>query len=85
MDRGTGTKNGREKMMGINPLPEDIKHEICNVIGIMRSKCELFLVNYQDGIYSDRSPEELLEETMSIMRKVVNECDRAAEIVKSRD
>ena len=72
----------KEKMALIGTLSAGINHEICNPLGIARGQCEAFLLNVKDGLYNDRSPEELLNKAKDIMAKVIKETDRATAITK---
>jgi len=72
----------REKMAVIGTLSAGINHEICNPLGIARGQCEMFLLNMADGIYKDKSPDELLEKAQDIMNKVIHETDRATVITR---
>lgn len=72
----------KEKMAVIGTLSAGINHEICNPLGIARGQCEAFLLNIKDGLYNDKSPEELLNKAKDIMAKVIKETDRATAITK---
>ncbi len=72
----------REKMAVIGTLSAGINHEICNPLGISRGQCEMFLLNLEEGIYSGKSSEELLDKAKEIMRKVIKETDRATLITR---
>ncbi|MDP8299852.1 MAG: ATP-binding protein [Candidatus Tantalella remota] len=72
----------REKMAVIGTLSAGINHEICNPLGIARGQCEMFLLNLKEGIYNDKSHEELLEKAQTIMDKVIREMDRATVITR---
>ncbi len=72
----------QEKMAVIGTLSAGINHEICNPLGIARGQCEAFLLNIKDGLYKNKSAEELLEKAQKIMEKVMHETDRATAITK---
>jgi len=72
----------KEKMAVIGTLSAGINHEICNPLGIARGQCEAFLLNIKDGLYNNKSAEELLAKAKDIMAKVIKETDRATAITK---
>ena len=72
----------KEKMAVIGTLSAGINHEICNPLGIARGQCEVFLLNIKDGLYKDKSQDELLAKAKDIMAKVIKETDRATAITK---
>lgn len=72
----------REKMAVIGTLATGINHEICNPLSIIRGECEIFLLNYRDHYYREKSHEEMVAMFLEIMQKVVRETDRAAAITK---
>lgn len=72
----------KEKLAVIGTLSAGINHEICNPLGIVKAQCEAFLLDREDGILKDVSPEEMLERTTSILRGAVKQIDRATAITQ---
>jgi CheY-like chemotaxis protein len=58
-----------------------IGHELSNLLGIVRSKCENFILDIEDGIYKDKSDKELVKIATEIMDIVLKTIDRATGVV----
>jgi two-component system nitrogen regulation response regulator GlnG len=59
-----------------------IVHELSNLLGIIRNKCENFTLDIEDGIHKDKSDKELLKMAVGIMNIVINTVERATQAVE---
>ena len=59
-----------------------IVHQLSNFLAIIRNKCENFTLNVEDGIYKDKSPQELLKMSVEIMKDVEDTVDKTMEVVE---
>lgn len=59
-----------------------IVHKLSNFLGIIRSKCENFTLNVEEGIYKDKSPQELVKMSVEIMKDVEDTVDKTMEVVE---
>jgi len=59
-----------------------IVHKLTNFLGIIRNKCENFTLNIEEGIYKDKSAEELVKMSVSIMKDIEDTVDRSMEVVE---
>lgn len=59
-----------------------IVHELSNLLGIIRNKCENFTLDIEDGIYKDKPDKELVKIAVEIMKIVLNTVDRATQVVE---
>ncbi len=59
-----------------------IRHKLKNFLGIIRNKCENFTLNLRDGIYDDKSQEELVKMSVEIMTDIMETVDKSTEVVE---
>lgn len=71
-----------EKMAVIGTLASGINHEICNPLGIVRGHCEVFLLNFKDGLYKNIDKDKLLDQVTKTYEKIITQIDRATGITK---
>ncbi|MEW5896026.1 MAG: response regulator [Candidatus Omnitrophota bacterium] len=57
-------------------------HKLVNLLGVIRSKCENFLLNKKDGLYKDESESGLLEMSAQIILDVTSTVDDALDVVQ---
>lgn len=57
-----------------------IAHKMKNILGNMRSECEVFLLNKKDGLYKDKSKEELEQMSDDILDDVIKTVDQAIDV-----
>ncbi len=65
-----------------NPAQRAVVHELKNMLGIIRNKCENFTLNIQDGIYRDKSEKEITKIAVETMNEVIKTVDRASESIE---
>ncbi|MBI3601483.1 MAG: response regulator [Candidatus Omnitrophica bacterium] len=58
-----------------------IIHQLSNKLSIIRGNCEGFVLDYQDGLYKDKTSDELLKMSIEIMKNVQHGVDGAMEMV----
>ena len=56
-------------------------HKLVNLLGIMRNKSENFTWSREEGIYRDKSTQELLDMSDSILREIITHVDEALGVV----
>lgn len=59
-----------------------LAHRLRNLLGNLRNQCEVFLLNKKDGIYNDKSQEELEKMSDEIIGEVIKTVDQAMEVFK---
>jgi len=57
-----------------------VVHKLRNILGNMRNECEVFLLNKKDGIYNDKSQEELAAMSEDIIKNAIKTVDQALEV-----
>ncbi|MBU4375990.1 MAG: GHKL domain-containing protein [Candidatus Omnitrophica bacterium] len=72
----------KEKMAFLEMLASAINHEIANPLSIARGQCEAFVLSWKEGLYKDKSKEEIIEKNIRIMERVIQETDRISDITK---
>lgn len=65
-----------------SPLTSEKRHRLKNLLGNLRNQCEVFLLNKKDGIYNDKSQEDLEEMSEEIIRDVIKAVDRTMEVLE---
>ena len=58
-----------------------VAHKLSNLLGVIRNKCENFTLNIKDGIYDDKSQEELVKMSVDIMTDVMETVDKATKVI----
>lgn len=59
-----------------------IAHELSNLLGVIRNKCENFTLDIEDGISKNKSDKELLKTAVDIMNLIITTVDRATQAVE---
>jgi signal transduction histidine kinase len=72
----------KEKLAVIGTLSAGINHEICNPLGIIKTQCEAFLLDLQDGILQGKTSQEVLDRASSVMNGALKQIDRATAITQ---
>lgn len=57
------------------------RHRLKNLLGNLRNQCEVFLLNKKDGIYHDKSQEDLEKMSEEIIQDVVKTVDQTMEVL----
>jgi len=72
----------KEKLAVIGTLSAGINHEICNPLGIVKTQCEAFLLDLQDGLLQGKPSQEVLQRAATIMTGTLKQIDRATAITQ---
>lgn len=60
-----------------------VVHELSNLLGVIRNRCENFTLNIKEGLYKDKTDKELVQMALEIMQGVEKTIDKAAKVVES--
>ncbi|MBN1869521.1 MAG: response regulator [Candidatus Omnitrophica bacterium] len=65
-------------------LRQEAAHQLANLLGIIRNKCENFTSNLEDHVYKDKTDKELVKMSASIMKDIIETVDRATEVIQEK-
>ena len=57
-------------------------HQLSNKLNIIRGDCESFVLDYEDGLYKNKTSDELLKMSIEIMKDVQKTVDSTMEVIK---
>ncbi len=63
-------------------LDRETAHRLLNLLGVVRNKCENFLLSYDEGLYRDRSDAEITAFARELVREVNRGIDEAVDVVR---
>ncbi len=72
----------REKMAVIGTLAAGINHEIGNPLNIINTKMQIYQMSLQRGLYKNKKPEDIIEESNEIMCTCLKQTARISDITK---
>lgn len=58
-----------------------ISHDLSNITSDIANKCELYILDTEEGLYKDKSEKERLAETINILKSVLKLSERLKELV----
>ncbi|MBF0122777.1 MAG: response regulator [Candidatus Omnitrophica bacterium] len=76
-----------ERQVGGLPLfydiesPGEVSHKMANLLGVIRTKCEAFLLNERDGFHKDKTESERLLMAKGIMEEAIIKTEEAAQFL----
>ena len=59
-----------------------ISHDLSNITSDIANKCELYLLDEEEGLNKDKSEKERLAETTNILKAVLKQTERLTDIIK---
>lgn len=71
-----------KKQQPTDESTREVVHQLSNLLGIIRNKCENFMLDLNDGIYKNKSEKEIIDMAIDAMDTVIKTVDRAAKTVE---
>jgi len=59
-----------------------LSHDLSNIASDIANKCELYILDTEEGVNKDKSEKERLDEALNILKSVLKSTERLAELVK---
>jgi len=59
-----------------------IAHDLSNITSDIANKCELYILDTEEGLNKDKSEKERLDEAINILKSVLKQTERLIDIVK---
>jgi len=59
-----------------------LSHDLSNIASDISNKCELYLLDTEEGVNKDKSEKERLDEAINVLKSVLRLTDRLAELVQ---
>jgi len=59
-----------------------ISHDLSNITSDIANKCELYILDTEEGLNKDKSEKERLDEAINILKSVLKQTERLTDIVK---
>jgi len=59
-----------------------ISHDLSNITSDIANKCELYILDTEEGLNKDKSDKERLDEAINILKSVVKSSERLTDLVK---
>jgi len=71
-----------ERRAAIGTLAAGINHEVGNPLNIINTKMQIYLMSMERGLYKDKEPQEIIEESRDIMKTCLRQTTRISDITK---
>jgi len=77
----------RFEVIKVNESTEDvslrrISHDLSNITSDIANKCELYILDTEEGLNKDKSEKERLDEATNILKAVLKQTERLSDVVK---